>query len=317
MTKLSVKKQTDKPRRMSPLEKGIRRDWQLMLLVLPAVACIAIFSYVPMFGIMYGFQDVPLRGEFLTNDWVGLRWFKQFLSSVYLGRLLKNTFLINFYFLIFGTICEVGLAVCFNEVKNGPFKKFTQSFTYFPNFISTTVIVGMMMTMLNPRTGILSLLFQNVFGMEAVDLFQKPEAFRPMYIISGIWQGAGWGSIIYLGSINGIDQTLYEAAAIDGAGRLQRIWHITLPGIKPVFVICLIQHIGSLLCHGSGKIILMYSSAIYETSDVISTYVYRTGIGGGDYGFSTAVGLFNSIISLILLVTANHVAKKVSEVSMF
>ena len=305
------------PRRASPLIKGIRRDWMLILIALPAVLCIFIFSYIPMGGILYAFQDVSLRKSFWTNEWVGPKWFKQFFSSIYIGRLIKNTLILNIWSLIAGTTVEIGLALIFNEVKNGKYKKFTQSCTYFPNFISTTVVVGMMINMLNPNTGVLSLLFQNVFGMDKVDLFVQPNAFRPMYIISGIWQGAGWGSIIYLGAINGIDPGLYDAAAIDGAGRLQRIRHVTLPGMKPVIIICLIMHIGGLLNHGSGKIILMYSSATYETADVISTFVYRYGLTSANYGYGTAVGLFNSIVSLILLVTANKVSKKVSEVSMF
>lgn len=317
MKSIAEKQQPKAPKRMSPLVKGIRRDWQLMLIGLPAVLCIFIFSYIPMGGILYAFQDVGRRGSIWTNDWVGLKWFKQFFNSIYVGRLIKNTLILNLWSLIAGTTVEIGLAIIFNEVRNGKYKKLTQSCTYFPNFISTTVVVGMMVNMLNPNTGVLSLLFQNVFGMEPVDLFVEPSAFRPMYIISGIWQGAGWGSIIYLGAINGIDQTLYEAAAIDGAGRLQRIRHITLPGMKAVIILCLIMHIGGLLSHGSGKIILMYTASTYETADVISTFVYRYGLSGANYGYGAAVGLFNSIISLILLVTANTVSKKVSEISMF
>lgn len=309
--------ESGQPAHKSPLLKGIRRDWQLILIGLPAVACIFIFSYIPMGGILYAFQDVGRRGSFWTNEWVGLKWFKQFFSSIYVGRLIKNTLILNVWMLVAGTMTEIGLAIVFNEVKNGKYKKITQSCTYFPNFISTTVVVGMMINMLNPNTGVLSLLFQNVLGMEPVDLFVEPNAFRPMYIISGIWQGAGWGSIIYLGAINGIDPTLYEAAAIDGAGRLQRIRHVTLPGMKSVIVICLIMHIGSLFSLGADKIILMYSPSTYETADVISTFVYRYGLAGANYGYGAAVGLVNSVINMLLLITANAVCKKITEVSMF
>lgn len=270
-----------------------------------------------MGGILYAFQDVGRRGSFWTNDWVGLKWFKQFFNSIYVGRLIKNTLILNLWMLIAGTLTEIGLALIFNEVRNGKYKKFTQSCTYFPNFISTTVVVGMMINMLNPNSGVLSLLFQNVFGMAPVDLFTEPNAFRPMYIISGIWQGAGWGSILYLGAINGIDQVLYEAAAIDGAGRLQRIRHVTLPGMKSVIVICLIMHIGSLFSLGAGKIILMYTPSTYETADVIATFVYRYGLAGANYGYGSAVGLFNSIINLILLISSNAICKKTTEISMF
>lgn len=304
-------------RPMSPLRKGIRRDWQLILIGLPAVLCIFIFSYIPMGGVLYAFQDVSLRRTFWSNDWVDFKWFQQFFSSIYAGRVIKNTLILNFWMLLAGTTVEILLALTFNEVRNGKYKKFTQSCTYFPNFISTTVVVGMMINMLNPNTGVLSLLFQNVFGMEKIDLFAEPNAFRPMYVISAIWQGAGWGSIIYLGSINSIDQTLYEAAAIDGAGRLGRIRYITLPGMKSVIVICLIMHIGSMMSMGAGKILLMYSPSTYETADVISTFVYRQGLSSANYGYGAAVDLFNSACNLILLLVANWVAKKVSDVSMF
>ncbi len=305
-----------KPKR-SILLKHIHRDRQLILIALPAVASIILFSYIPMFGVLYGFQEVSIRGDFLNNDWVGLKWFSQFFQSIYAARVIKNTLIINLLFLLFGSCAEIGLAIIFNEVRNGKYKKITQSCTYFPNFISTTVVVGMMINMLNPNTGVISLVLQKLVGLPAIDLFVEPKAFRPMYILSGIWQGAGWGSIIYLGSINGIDQTLYEAAAIDGAGRIKRIRHITLPGMKPVIVICLIMHIGSLMSHGSGKILLMYQPSTYETADVISTFVYRYGLSGANYGYGAAVGLFNSICNLVLLISANTVSKKLSDTSMF
>ncbi len=308
----------DQPRvKKSRLVKGMRRDWQLILIGLPAVILLAIFSYAPMGGVLYAFQKVSLRKSFLENEWVSLRWFQDFFNSVYCGRVIKNTLILNFWSLVAGTTAEIALALIFNEVRDGRFKKITQSCTYFPNFISTTVVVGMMVNMLNPTTGVLSLLFQNVFGMEPIDMFVEPDLFRPLYVISGMWQGVGWGSIIYMGAISGIDQTLYEAAALDGCGRLKRIIHVTLPGMKSVIVICLIMHIGSMMSMGASKILLMYSSAIYETADVISTFVYRYGIGSAEYGYGAAVGLFNSVVNLVLLLTANAVAKKVSEVSMF
>ena len=301
----------------SPLVRGVRRDWQLILLALPAVLLILIFKYGPMPGILYAFQKVGLRTSIWENEWVGLRWFEKFFGSVYAERVILNTLILNFWMLVAGTTVEIGLAVVFNEVRDGKFKRITQSCTYFPHFVSTTVIVGMMVNMLNPNTGVLSLLFQNVFGMEPVDMFSVPEFFRPMYIISGIWQGAGWGSIIYLGAINGIDQTQYEAAAIDGCGRLGRIRHITLPGMKPVIVTCLILHIGGMLSMGSAKILLMYSPSIYETADVISTFVYRYGLGSAEHGYGTAVGLFESVVNLMLLLSANKISAKLSETSLF
>lgn len=305
-------------RPMSPLLKGIRRDWQLILIMLPAVIILGIFAYGSMFGILYSFQDVGLRRTFWENEWVGFKWFKKFFDSVYCERVIWNTLILNFWSLVAGTSVEILLALIFNEVKDGKFKRFTQSCSYFPNFVSTTVVVGIMITMLNPNSGVLSLLFQNVFGMEPIDMFVEPSLFRPLYVISGIWQGAGWGSIIYLGAINGIDQSLYEAAAVDGCGRLARIRHVTLPGMKQVIVTCLILHIGSMLSLGSGKILLMYSPSVYETADVISTFVYRTGFdGAGGLGYSAAVGLFNSVVNLLLLLITNTISNKVAETSLF
>ena len=305
-------------RPMSPLLKGIRRDWQLILIMLPAVIILGIFAYGSMFGILYSFQDVGLRRTFWENEWVGFKWFKKFFDSVYCERVIWNTLILNFWSLVAGTSVEILLALIFNEVKDGKFKRFTQSCSYFPNFVSTTVVVGIMITMLNPNSGVLSLLFQNVFGMEPIDMFSEPSLFRPLYVISGIWQGAGWGSIIYLGAINGIDQSLYEAAAVDGCGRLARIRHVTLPGMKQVIVTCLILHIGSMLSLGSGKILLMYSPSVYETADVISTFVYRTGFdGAGGLGYSAAVGLFNSVVNLLLLLITNTISNKVAETSLF
>lgn len=306
-----------KNKSMSPLVKGVKKDWQLLLIGLIPVALIAIFSYLPMFGIVYAFQRVGMRTTIFQNKWVGLKWFKQFFDSVYCWRVIKNTFIINFWSLVAGSAMEIFLAIVFNEVKDGPFKRITQSCSYFPHFIATTVVVSMMINMLNPNTGVLSLLFQNVFGMEKIDLFVQPKMFRPMYVISGMWQGCGWGSIIYLGAISGIDQTLYEAAAIDGCGRLKRIRHVTLPGMKTIIFTCLILHVGSMLSLGAEKILLMYSPAIYETSDVISTFVYRYGLGSGEYGYGAAVGLFNSVVNLVLIVSANYFSNKYAETSLF
>ena len=213
-------KQLTKPpkekRKLSPLMKGIRRDWQLILIALPAVVCLLIFAYGPMAGVLYAFQKVGLRKTIFENEWVGLKWFGDFFSSIFAGRVIKNTLILNFWTIFAGTIVEIFLAIVFNEVKDGKFKRLTQSCSYFPNFISVTVVVGIMVNMLNPASGVLSLFMQKYFGAEPLDLFIQPNLFRPLYVISGLWQGAGWGAIIYLGAINGIDQSLYEAAAVDG-----------------------------------------------------------------------------------------------------
>lgn len=303
--------------RNSRFAKGVCRDWQLIVIFLLPFTVIAIFKYIPMFGTLYAFQDVSLKGSFWDNEWVGFKWFVRFFDGYYITRLIRNTLILNFWNLIGGTTASIVLALIFNEVRDGKFKRIAQSCTYFPHFISVTVIVTIMTQMLDPSTGVLSNMAANLFGWEPVDLFKEPDAFRPMYVISGIWSGAGWGSIIYLGAITGIDPALYEAASLDGASRLQRIWHITLPGIKTVAVTMLILNIGKMMSLGSAKILLMYNSATWETADVISTYVYRFGIGGAEFGFSTAVDLFNSVINIILLLIANMVSEKLTDTSLF
>lgn len=317
---LSVRRRAVKEKRSAKrktLWANIKRDRQLILIALGPVLFLAVFCYAPMFGVFYGFQDVNLRGDFWTNEWLGIEHIVDFFDSYYVGRLFKNTFFISFWSLVGGTLANIGLALTFNEVRNGKFKRITQSLTFFPNFLSTAIVVYMLINMFLPGQGILSNTIMKWLGQENVDVFSKASLFQPIYILSGIWQGAGWGSIIYMGAINGIDPTLYEAAAIDGAGRLQRIWHITLPGMKIVTVTLLIMSIGSLLSVGSAKIILMYRPETYETADVISTYVYREGLSGGNFGMATSIGLFNSIVSLTLLLIANWVSKKTAEVSIF
>ena len=303
--------------REAKLIREVRRDWQLIVLFLLPFTVLAIFQYAPMFGTLYAFQDVSLRGSFWENEWVGFEWFIRFFQGYYAGRLIRNTLILNFWTLLGTMLSSVVLALIINEVPDGRFKRMMQSCTYFPHFISVTVIVTIMRNMLDPATGVLANMAKNLFGWTPVNLFLVPEAFRPLYVISAIWAGAGWGAIIYLGAITGIDPTLYEAAALDGAGRLQRIWHITLPGIKTVVITLLVLNIGKMMNLGSSKILLMYDSATYETSDVISTYVYRFGIGNAEFGFSTAVGLFNSVVNIILLLLANTMSKKLAETSLF
>ena len=301
----------------SNLIRGIRRDWRLIVLFMLPFSVLAVFHYVPMFGTMYAFQDVSLRGNFWDNEWVGFEWFIRFFQGIYAPRLIRNTLILNFWTLLGTMMSSILLALTINEIPDGRFKRILQSSTYFPHFISVTVIVTIMRNMLDPSTGVLSGMAASVFGWKPVNLFLVPGAFRPMYVLSGIWSGAGWGAIIYLGAVTGIDPTLYEAASLDGASRLQRIWHITLPGIKAVVITLLVLNIGKMMNLGSAKILLMYNSATYETSDVISTYVYRFGIGNAEFGLSTAVGLFNSVVNIILLITANTLSKKLAETSLF
>lgn len=310
-------KTKDRKARKTLFRKRLRRDRQLILIGLPSVLVLFVFSYVPMVGVLTAFQNFSFRKSFFELEWVGLKWFKQFFNSMFFTRVVRNTFILSFWSLLFSMVFCILFALLMNELKDGIFKRITQSLSYLPYFVSVAVVVGLMATMLDPNNGVINLSLQRFFGMEAFDFFKREEWFRPLYIISGLWQGVGWGSIIYLGSISSVDPTLYEAAAMDGCGRLKRVWHITLPAMKPVVVTMLLLNIGNLLNVGYQKVLLMYSPSIYETADVISTFVYRQGIGQAEFSFGAAVGLFNSAVSLVLLVVANQLAKKLTDNSLF
>lgn len=298
--------------------KDFKQNYLLYLLVLPVIAYYIVFHYGPMGGILIAFKNFkPNKGIFgspWANDF-GFQHFLAFFNSIYFSRTVINTLAISAYSILFGFPAPILLALMMNEVKNKIFKRTVQTLTYFPHFISTVVICGMI-----KQFCLTDGLFNQIgglFGGAPVPFLQYPQYFRTIYTISGIWQGVGWDSIIYLAAITGVDMELHEAAALDGAGRFKRIWHITLPAIKPTIVILLIMKIGGMMSVGSEKILLLYNEAIYETSDVISTYTYRRGLLKGDYSFSTAVSMFNSLINFILVLTANAISNKVTETSLF
>lgn len=294
----------------------IKKNRLLYLMFLPVVVYYLIFHYAPMFGIVIAFKDYNAFTGFIRSPWVGLKYFKDFFSSLYCWRLIRNTFLISFYGLIFGFPAPILLALLLNELKDGWFKKTTQTISYLPHFVSTVVIVGMYVSFLSPSTGLINNIIEKLGG-ERIYFLNEPKYFRSLYTIMNIWKGVGWGSIIYLAALTGIDPELYEACIIDGGGRLRQTWHITLPGIANTVIIMLIMRIGRLLSVGYESIILMYTPATYETADVISTYVYRRGLVDADYSFSTAVGLFNSVVGFIFIYTANALAKRFSETSLW
>ena len=304
-------------------KKGkIRMDFQknkaVYFMFLPVVVFYLIFHYYPMSGIILAFKDfkpaLGIWGSPFTGDY-GFEHFLAFFGSSFFGRTITNTILISLYQLIFGFPMPIILALMLNELRSPKFKKVMQTITYFPHFISTVVVCGMLTDfclsdgLFNQITGF--------FGVPSVSMLSEPKLFRTIYVASGIWQSMGWDSIIYLAAITGVDMELHEAAALDGAGRFGRIWHITLPAIKPTIVILLIMKVGGMMSVGHEKILLLYNEAIYETADVISTYTYRRGLLKGDYSFSTAVGLFNSVINFILVCVANAVSRKVTETSLF
>ena len=306
-------------RNKQSFRKQLSKDWikykYIYLLALLGVAYYVIFCYLPMFGVLVAFQNYkPMRG-FFRSEWVGFKYFKDFFSSIYFTRLIKNTLLINIYDLVFGFPAPIIFALLLNEVKNRIFKRTVQTITYLPYFISLVVICGILLDFLS-LDGLFNQLF-SMFGMEKRAFMLLPEYFRTIFVASGIWQGLGYGAIIYLASLSAVSVELYDAAAIDGCNRFQRVIHVTIPGIMPTIVIMLILRIGSMMNVGFEKIILLYNPSIYETSDVISSFVYRYGLLQGNFSYSTAVGLFNSVMNFILLIIANTISKRVNDVSLW
>lgn len=300
---------------MTSLRRDLIRNKWLYIMILPVIIYYIAFQYAPMYGAIIAFkQFVPAKG-ILGSDWVGFKNFKDFFSSIYFFRVIKNTVLLSMSNLLFGFPAPIILALLLNELKSPIFRRITQTITYMPHFI-TLVVVAAIIRYFTLSDGLVNDVIA-FFGGERAAFLQQPESFRPIYVISEIWQQIGWGTIIYLAAISGIDQQQYEAAKIDGATKFRQIWHITLPGILPTVMIMLILALGNLMNVGFEKIILLYSASIYDTADVISTFVYRKGILEFNYGFSTAVGLFNSVINFIILLLANYLSKRVSQNSLW
>ena len=297
-------------------KKSILASRQLYVCILPAFLAFFIFSYIPMYGVMIAFKDyIPTLGVW-GSTWVWFKHFQRFFDSYYFWDLLKNTIGISVYSLVVGFPLPIILALALNEIKDGPLKKFSQTVTYAPNFISTVVMVGMILAFLNPSTGIINHVVQ-FFGMEPIAFMENPRWFKTVYVLSGVWQGTGWGSVIYLAALAGVDTQLHEAAVVDGATRLQRIWHINLPTIRPTMVILLIMNVGSVMNLGYEKILLMQNPLNMESSNVITTFVYQQGLLEAQYSYAAAVGLFNSAINAILMISVNKIASKLGESSLF
>lgn len=296
--------------------KRIRVNWELYLFLVPAILYFLVFHYAPMYGIQIAFKNfIPSKG-IMDSPWVGFDHFERFFNSYYFWDLLWNTFSLSFYELLIGFPLPIILALAFNEIRTGPFKKMVQSVTYAPHFISVVVMAGMIITFLSPSTGIL-VQFIKWMGFDAPNFLSDPAWFKTVYVLSGVWQSTGWGTIIYLAALSGVDPQQHEAAIVDGASRFKRLLHINLPAILPTITILLILNMGNILTIGFEKILLLQNSLNMESSDVISTYVYRTGLVDAQYSFSTAVGLFNSFINVILLVTVNRIARRTSENSLW
>ena len=292
------------------LKADFRKNWLIYLMLVPVIVYLLIFCYAPMYGIVIAFKDFKPRLGIMGSDWVGLKYFKEFVGSVFFGRTLKNTLMLSGLNLLFGFCAPIVFAILLNEVRNLRFKKVVQTVTYLPHFI-TTVIIASLILIFTDSDGFITQIVNSIIGHEG-SLIGDKHMFRPIYVISDIWQSFGWGSIVYLAAIMGINPELYEAARIDGANKFKQIIHVTLPGMLPIIVIMFIMAVGGLMNVGWEKAFLLQSPVTYDTSDIISTFVYRKGFEDLNYSYSAAVGLFNSVINLILLAGANFMSRKVN-----
>lgn len=300
----------------SSLFKSITRNWELYLILAPVIIYFAVFNYWPMYGVQIAFKDFMASKGIWGSPWVGFSHFERFFRSYYFMRLIKNTVGISIYSLAVGFPLPIILALMMNEMNNRFLKKTVQTVTYAPHFLSIVVLTGMVMAFLDVKNGIINQVVQLV-GLQPVRFMTEPAWFKSIYVWSGVWQNTGWSSIIYMAALAGVDVELYEAALVDGASKLQRLRYITIPGIMPTAVIILILDFGRIMSVGFEKVFLLQNSLNMQASDVISTYVYRSGILGGEYSFSAAIGLFNSIINFSMLLIVNKISKKVTETSLW
>ena len=298
----------------------LRRDWQLYVFLLIPVIYIIIFAYVPMGGVLMAFQDYSVRKGMLKSDWIGFGNFTRFFNSYQCKRIIRNTLILSFYSIIAGFPLPIIFALIMNSLRSEHFKKISQAIVNLPHFISTTVMVGVLFQVFNSRTGLYGVIGEFLTGSYPPDIFGSPSGFRHLYVWSGVWQGFGWGSIIYTAALSSVDPEYHEAAQIDGATRLQRIIHIDLPSILPTIITMLILRMGSVMSIGFEKVYLMQNGLNLEASDIISTYVYSVSLaaeGISDFSYATAVDLFNSVVNLIMISLVNWIARKVGETSLW
>lgn len=296
--------------------KALLQDRYLWLLAAPAVVYYFLFHYLPMYGLLIAFKDFSPFLGILGSPWAGLVWFEQFFTSIHFVRTVRNTLLLNFYGFFFNFTVPIIFALLLNEVHHSLFRRWVQTISYVPHFVSIVVVVGLINAMFNSENGLVNTVLGRL-GMQPVPFLILPGWFRPLYIGSDIWQHFGWRAIIYLAALTAIDQEQYDAAWVDGANRWQQLRFITLPGIAPTIIILMILYVGQMMSVGFEKILLMYGPGTYETADVISTFVYRRGITGGDYSFAAAAGLFNSVINLSLILLVNRLSKQLTGTSLW
>ena len=293
-----------------------KNNWQLYVLVMPAIIYFVVFHYLPLYGIQIAFKDYKAVSGIAGSSWVGLKHFKTFLEAYYFKRLLTNTFLLNIYYLLWSFPVPIILAILLNQIRGEKKKRVIQTSIYVPYFISTVVLAGMLYIFLSPTSGILNIVRQAV-GLKAIDYMSDAGAFRSIYIISGIWQSAGYGTILYIATLSGVDQSLYEAADIDGASIWQKIRYIDLPTLVPTIMMVFILDCGKLLNSDTNKALVMQTSGNIPTSDIIGVYVYNVGLGSGQFSYTAAIGLFINIINFIMIMAVNQLSKKTTDVGLF
>ena len=310
---------TAKKKSISPwafVANELKRHWQLYVMLILPLTYLIIFAYIPMGGVIIAFKDYSIRGGIWGSDWVGFEHFINFFKTPDFVKLLRNTLILSLYNLVITFPMPIILALAVNELKSKAYKKVVQMVTYMPYFISTVVLVGTMKNIFSPRTGLINNIIA-LFGGAQTDFMGNPDLFRTMYVWSGVWQGMGYSAVIYIAALANVDSSQVEASLMDGAGRFARVWHVDLPAIMPTIVIQLILAVGSVMSLGYEKVFLMQNPVNTEVSEVISTFVYKRGIAGFQYSYSAAVGLFNSVVNLVLIALANIFAKKVGETSLW
>lgn len=304
----------------SNLRTRIVRHWQLYVFLLVPVVYIIVFHYLPLSGLVIAFKDYKVKLGIWNSPWVGFTNFEKFFSSYQFTRVLRNTLLLSVYSIIAGFPFPILFALMINCLRDGKLKKSVQAVVTLPHFISTTVMVGIILQVFNSQTGVYGTLYKSMMGSNAPNILANPFSFRHLYVWTGVWQAFGWDSIIYTAALASVDTVLHEAAQLDGANRLQRIFHVDLPCIAPTVIIMLILRLGSLMSIGFEKVWLMQNTLNLETSQIISTYVYETGLSGSgisNFSYATAIDMFNCVINLILIVAVNQISRKVSDTSLW
>lgn len=296
----------------------LSKNWQLNIMILLPLIYLIVFKYIPLLGVQIAFKDYSFRDGIWGSEWIGFEHFIRFFESYQFVRVLRNTLFISIYQLVASFPMPILLALSLNSIGNAKYKKLVQTVTYAPHFISTVVIVGLLFQLLDSRIGLVNN-FIELIGLTKIEFFANPDLFSSVYVWSGIWQNVGYSSIIYLGVLAGVDPELYEAAVVDGANKLDKVIHIDVPSIMPTATILLIMNLGRVLRLGFEKVLLLQNTLNIEKSEVISTYVYKVGLASSraDFSYATAIGLFNSVVGLILIVTVNRIAKRMGETSLW